>query len=353
MGSCCCNFCNFILISDVHWVSNLSFNITCPSEDTRSRLMNFWRASFSLSKKVMGFSLDHRESKRVSEKHLFLLYWLPKAFDCVDHSKLWKILQEIGIPDHLPSLLRNLYVGQEATARTGHGMTDWFQIGKGIPQGCILSPWLFNLYADYLMRSAGLDEAQAGVKIARRNISNLRYTADITLMEESKEELKNLLKWKRRVSSWLKLYIEKTQIVASGPNTSWQMGRETMWTVRDFIFLGSKITADGDCSHEIKKLLLLGKKKKSYDQLRILKSRGIILPIKVHVVKAMVFPVVMYGCESWTIKKTEHQKIDPFELWCWRLLRVPWTVRRSTQLILKEIGPGYSLDGLMLKLKLQ
>ena len=151
----------------------------------------------------------------------------------------------------------------------------------------------------------------------------------------------------------LKLNIQKTEIMASGPITSWQIDEETMETVTDFILGGSKITADGDCSYEIKRYLLLGRKAMT-DLDSILKSRDITLPTKVHPVKAMVFPVVMYGCERWTIKKAEHQRIDAFELWCWRrLLRVPWTAGRPNQSILKEISPGYSLEGLMLKLKLQ
>ena len=137
--------------------------------------------------------LDHQKSKRVPEKHLLLLIDYAKAFDCVDHNKLWKILKEMGIPDHLICLLRNLYAGQEATVRTGHGTTDWFQIGKRVHQGCILSPCLFNLYAEYIMRNAGLDETQAGIKIAGRNINNLTYTVDTTLMAESEEKLKSLL----------------------------------------------------------------------------------------------------------------------------------------------------------------
>ena len=151
----------------------------------------------------------------------------------------------------------------------------------------------------------------------------------------------------------LKFNIQKTKIMSSGPITSWQMGRETMETVTDFIFLGSKITADGYCSHEIKRCLLIGRKvMTNLDS--ILKSRDITLPTKVHLVKAMIFSVVMYGYGSWTIKKAEHQRIDALQLWCWRrLLRVPWTVRRSNQSILKEISPEYSLEGLMLKMKLQ
>ena len=205
------------------------------------------------------------------------------------------------------------------------------------------------------MRNAGLEEAQAGIKIARRNISNLRYANDTSLMAESEEELKSLLMKVKEESEkvGLKLNIQKIKIMASSPITSWQIDGETVETVSDFIFLGSKIIADGDCSHEIKRHLLLGRKvMTNLDS--ILKSRDISLPTKVCLVKAMVFPVVMYGCESWTVKKAEYQRIDASELWCLRrLLRVPWTARRSNQSILKEISPGYSLEGLMLKLKLQ
>ena len=168
----------------------------------------------------------------------------------MDHNKLWKILKEMGIPDHLTCLLRNLYAGQEATLRTGHGTTDWFQIGR-VHQGCILSPCLFNFYAEYIMRNAGWEEAQAGIKIARRNINNLRYADDTILMAESEEELKSLLMKVKEESEkvGLKLNIQKTKIMASGPITSWEIGGETVETVSDFIFWGSKITADGDCSH--------------------------------------------------------------------------------------------------------
>ena len=205
------------------------------------------------------------------------------------------------------------------------------------------------------MRNAGLEEAQAGMKIARRNINNLRYADDTTLMAESEEELKRLLKKVKEESEkvGLKLNIQKTKIMASGPITSWKIDGETVETVSDFIFGGSKIAADGDCSHEIKRRLLLGKKVMT-NLVSILKSRDIILPAKVRLVKAMVFPVVMYGCESWTVMKAECRKIDVFELWCWRrLLRIPWTARRSNQSILKEISPRCSFEGLMLKLKLQ
>ena len=200
-----------------------------------------------------------KKSKKIPEKNIYFYFIdYAKAFDCVDHNKLWKILKGMGIPDHLTCLLRNLYAGQEATVRTGHGTTDWFQIGKGVGQGCILSPCLFNLYAEYIMRNAGLEEAQAGNKIARRNINNLRYADDTTLMIESEEELKSLLMKVKEESEkvGLKLNGQKTKIIASAPITSWQIEGET---VTDFIMEVSKITADGDCS-EIKRCLLLGSK---------------------------------------------------------------------------------------------
>ena len=205
------------------------------------------------------------------------------------------------------------------------------------------------------MRNTGLEEAQAGIQIAGRNINNLRYADDTTLMAESEEELKSLLVKVKEESEnvGLKLNIQKTKIMASGPITSWQIDVETMETVTDFIFGGSKINADGDCSHKIKRHLLLGRKSMTNLD-SILKSRDIILPTEIYLIKAMVFLVVMYGCESWTRKKAECQRIDVFELWSWKILfRVPWTARRPNQSMLKEISPEYSLEGLMLKLKLQ
>ena len=204
-------------------------------------------------------------------------------------------------------------MGQEATVRTGHGIMDWFQIGKGVLQGCMLLPCLFNLYAEYITQNASLDEAQAGIKTAGRNINNLRYADDTTLMAESKDELKSLFMKVKEESekAGLKFSIQKTKIMASGPITSWQIHGETMETVTDFIFLGSKITIDSDYSHEIKRCLLLGRKAMTDS---VLKSRDVTLPRNVCIVKAMVLPVVRYECESWTIKKAKHQRIYAFEL---------------------------------------
>ena len=223
------------------------------------------------------------DKARAFQKNIYFCFIdYAKTFDCVDHNKLWKILKEMGIPDHLTCLLRNLYAGQEATVRTGHGTTDWFQIGKGVRQGWILSPCLFNFYAEYIMRNAGLEETQAGIKIARRNINNLSYADDTTLMAESEEEIKSLLMKVKEESEkvGLKLNIQNTKIMASGPITSWQIDGETMEKkVADFILGGSKITADGDCSHEFKRRLFLGRKvMTNLDS--IFKSRDITLPTR-------------------------------------------------------------------------
>ena len=212
----------------------------------------------------------------------------------------------MGIPDHLTCLLRNLYASQEATVRSGHGTTGWLQIGKGVHQGCILSPCLFTLYAEYIIRNAGLDEAQSGIKIAGRSINNLGYADDTTLMAES-EELKSLLKVKEESENGLKLNIQKTKIMASGPITSWQIDGETMEIVTDFIFWGRGAPKSLQMVTAAMKLRLLFLGRKVMTNLdSILKSRHVILPTKVLLIKAMVFPVVMYGCEICTINKVVH-----------------------------------------------
>jgi len=227
----------------------------------------------------------------------------------------------MGIPDHLTCLLRYLYAGQEATVRTGNGTTDWFQIGKGVHQSCILSPCLFNLYAEYIMRNAGPDEAQAGIKIAGRNINNLRYTDDITLIVESKEELKSFLMKVKEESekNWLKTQHSKNEDHGIWSHHFMANRWETVETGKDFIFLGSKITADGDCSHEIKRRLLLGRKAVT-NLNSILKKQRHYFAVNGQSSQIMFFPVVMYGCKIWSIKKAEYWIIDTFELWCWRRL---------------------------------
>ena len=244
----------------------------------------------------------------------------------------------------------------QAGFRKGRGTRDqianisWITIKKAREFQKNIYFCLFNIYAEYIMRNTGLEEAQAGIKISGRNINNLRYADDTIRMTEREEGQQRLLMKVKEESEKvdLKLNIQKTKIVASGTLTPWEIDGETVETVSDFILGGSKITADGDCSHEIKRRLLLGRKvMTNLDS--IFNSRDVTLPTKVHLVKATVFPVVTYGCQSWTVKKAEHRRTDAFELWCWRrLLRVPWTVRRSNQSILKKISPGCSLEGLML-----
>ena len=236
----------------------------------------------------------------------------------------------MGIPDHLTCLLRNLCAGQEATVRTGHG-TDWFQIGKG---EYVKAVYCHPAYLTSMQSTSWETLDWKKHKLESRYLGeiSIRYADDTTLMAESEEELKSLL-MKVKVESekvgW-KLSIQKMKIMASSPITS-SGPVETVEMVSDFIFLGSKITADGDWSHEIKRLLLLGRKvMTNLDS--VLKSRDTTLPTKVYLVKAMVFPVVIFGCESWTVKKAERQRIDAFELWCWRrLLRVAWTARTSNK----------------------
>ena len=281
--------------------------IPIPKKDNAKEYPNYHTTSFiSLPDIQAGFKKGRGtrdqianiqqiiEKAREFQKNICFIDYV-KAFNCVDHHKLWKILKEMGISDHLTCLLRNLYAGQDATVRTRQGTMDWFKIGKGVRrQGSILSPCLLT-YAEYIMRNAGLDEAQAGIKTAGRNINNFRYEDDTTLMAESKEELKSLLmKVKEECEkAGLKLNIQKTMNMASGPITFManRMGKQ-LEIVTDFIFLGSKISVDSDCSHKIKRCLLLGRKSMiNLDS--VLKSRDVTLPTKVHVAKAMAFPVVM------------------------------------------------------------
>ena len=239
----CSNYCTITLISDT---SKVMLNIL------QARLQQYvdyelpdvqagFRKGRKIRDQIANICWIIKKAREFQKNIYFCFIDYAKAFDCVDHSKLWKILKEMGIPDHLTCLLRNLYAGQEATFRSGHGTIDWFQIGKGVRQGCVLSSCLFNLYEEHIMRNAGLEEAQAGIKIAGRNTNNLRYADDTTLMAESEEELKSLLMKVKEESEnvGLKFHIQKTKIVTSGPITSWEIDGETMETVSDFIFGGA------------------------------------------------------------------------------------------------------------------
>ena len=221
------------------------------------------------------------------------------AFDSVDHSKLWMSLHNMGVPSHLICLLKNLYADQVAAVRTEQGLPEWFKTEKSVRQGCILSPYLFNLYAEHIIRNAGLEEAEVGIRIAGRKINNLRYADDTTLMAENEEDLKNLLLKVKKESAkaGLLLNIKKIKILSTGNVNGIRMDGEEIEAVTDFIFLGSKISIDGDCTHEIKRQLLLGRKAMA-NLNHTLKSRDITLPTKVRIVKAMIFPEVTYGSES-------------------------------------------------------
>ena len=211
--------------------------ITIKSSSWNKLLLNLKKILRGTRDQIANIHWIIKKAREFQKNIYFCFIDYAKAFDCVDHNKLWKFLKEMGIPDHLTCLLRNLYADQEATIRTGHGTTDWFQIGKGVHWGCMLSPCLFSLYAEDIMRNAGLEKAQAETKIARRNISNLRYADDTTLMAESEEELKSLLMKVKEENEkvGLKLNIQKTKIMASGPITSWQIDGETVETMSDFI----------------------------------------------------------------------------------------------------------------------
>uniref|UniRef100_A0A8B9WGJ3 RNA-directed DNA polymerase n=1 Tax=Bos mutus grunniens TaxID=30521 RepID=A0A8B9WGJ3_BOSMU len=260
----CSNYCTIALISHMSIVmlKILQARLQQYMNSELSDVQTGFRKCKGTRDQIANIFWIIQKAREIQKNIYFCFIDYAKAFDCVDHKKLWKILIGMEIPDHLTCLLKNLYADQEATVRTGHGTTDWFQIGKGVRQSCILSPCLFNLYAEYIMRNAGLEEAQAGIKIVGKNINNFIYADDTTLREESEKGLKSsLMKVKEESEKvGLKLNIQKTKIMASGPITSWQIDGETVETVTDFISGGSKISADVDCSHEIKRQLLLRRK---------------------------------------------------------------------------------------------
>ena len=283
------------------------------------------------------------EKAREFQKNIYFCFTdYTNAFDCVDDNTLWKILKEMGILDHLTCLLRTLYAGQEATVRTGHGTTDWFQIGKGVVKAMYCHP----AYLTSMQSTSCEMPGWMKHKLESRLQGEIPITSDMqmTCTVESEEELKSLLMKviEESEKASLKLNIQKTKIMASGPVTSQQIDGETMETVTDY-FLGLQNHCGWWLQPDIKRHLLL-RRKAMTNLYSILKSTHITVPTKVHTVKFTVFADVIYGCGRCTIKKADHQRIDVFKLWCWRrLLRAPWTARRSNQSILEKINPEYSL----------
>jgi hypothetical protein len=251
--------------------------------------------------------------------------------------------------------MRNLYHGQEAAVRTQVGTTDWFKIEKGVRQGCILSPYLFNLYAENIIRNAGLDESDLGLKIAGQNINNLRYADDTTLLAENESDLKELIAKVKEESlkAGLQLNPKKTKIMSIGAPGTWEIDGEPIETVSEFNYLGSHISDDGRCTQEIRRRLILGKQALAALG-NILRNKDLTIATKVRIVRAMVFPVATYGSESWVINKHDRERIDSFEIYCWRrLLRIPWTARRTNKSVLEEIRADHSLESQILKQQLK
>jgi len=273
-----------------------------------------------------------------------------KAFDCVDHAVLWSTLRDMGCPGHLVHLLSCLYDGQEATVRTEYGETEWFPIGKGVRQGCIVSPSLFNIYAEGIMRGAGLEEIEDGVRIGGRIINNLRYADDVTLMGRSEESLRKILSRVKTAGEevGLHLNLQKTKVLSTAAINTFTLDGISIEVVPSFSLLGSVIEDHGECAMEIKKRIVLGKIAMGKLE-RIWKDRDITRRTKCRLVKALVFPVVTYGCETWVIKETERKRINAFEVWVWRrMLRVPWTAHRTNASIWEEINMDPTL---LLKIK--
>ena len=297
------------------------------------------------------------EKAREHQKKLYICFIdYSRAFDSIDHAKLWKCLDEMGAPAHLCKLIRSLYTDQEATVRTPYGDTDWFKIKKGARQGCIVSPVIFNMYAEMIMRNASIDESNIGVKIAGRNINNLRYADDTTLMAESEKDLKRLIQVVKEESEKFGLYLntKKTKIMttASTGKVMIKLGNEEIETVENFIFLGSKINSDNDCTPEIRRRIAMGREA-MISMNKVWKSRDIKLSTKSRLVESIIFSIATYGCETWTIKKADRRRIDAFELWCWRrLLRIPWTARVTNRKVLEQINPKMTLEAKITKQRL-
>lgn len=294
------------------------------------------------------------ETAREYQKELYMCFIdYSKAFDCVDHNKLWNILMEMGVPLHLVTLMKSLYTNQEAAVRTEFGLTDWFAIGKGVRQGCILSPNLFNMYSEYIMRKA-ITNNQIGAHIGGRIVNMLQYADDTTLITHTEEDLKFLLEEVKRQSGNHGLYLnlKKTKIMSNTELVSFTLDGEGVEVVDRFVFLGSTIHKDGGSDLEVRRRLSLGRA--AMNKLStIMKSHDISQKLKVMLVNSLVFPVVLYGAESWTLKLADKRKLNSFEIWCWRrLLRIPWTKKVTNEEVLTTIGHPTPLEALALKQKL-
>ena len=286
------------------------------------------------------------EKAREHQKDLYMCFIdYKKAFDCVDHERLWVILRAMGVPVHLIVLLKRLYTNQEATVRTEFGETDNIDIGKGVRQGCILSPLLFNIYAENIMREA-LEEWESGISIGGRMVTNLRYADDTTLLAGTKEDLTELVERVRRASEKAGLYLNvgKTKVMTTGDIGEVTVDGKDIEIVTKFVFLGALITKDGLCEKEVRRRIAMGKAAMG-GLTSIWKDRGVTMETKVKLVKVLVFPIVLYGAETWTLRKHGRRKIDAFELWCWRrVLRVSWMERKTNIWIIENIKPEWTLE---------
>ena len=286
------------------------------------------------------------------QKNVYLCFIdYSKAFDCTDHNRLWLSLRSMGIAEHLIVLMKNLYEGQEATVCTSHGDTEWFGIGKGVQQGCILSPYLFNLYAEKIMCKAELDEDGLEVRVGRLMLTNLWYSDDTILMAESSEDLKMLITKVKEESAnaGLFLNIKKTKVMMTDDTSEFQMDGDKIEVVQSFNFLGSLVNKDSTSSEEIKRRLNLARVamvKLKY----LMKSSRLNKESKIK----MGCPIAMYGCESWTIRKQDRCCIDLFELWCWRgVLKIPWTKKETKKSVVQKICPESSLEAAIVKQRLK
>jgi exonuclease III len=279
-------------------------------------------------------------AREYNQDYFFCFIDYSKAFDSVDHDRMWITLRDMGFPSHLVDLLKGLYDNQTAKVRTDYGDTECFGIGKGVRQGCILSPCLFNLYAERIMREAGLDDTEEGIHVGGRIINNLRYADDSTLAATEEEELKNMLRRTKEASEkgGLSLNLLKTKVMTSASISKFEVDGVNIEIVKNFIFLGSNIREDGDCRDEIVRRLALGRSALT-GMNRIWKDKDVKTRTKRKLVETLVFPIVMYGSESWTMRKRERERIDAFENWCWRrILRISWMAKRTNASVWKEVG---------------